>query len=236
MKFSSIIFLFIFSIGLFAQSNDSTYLKYLLHNSNVAKRTYYPGDSKNEIKTDIISIADGHLPIIWEHRFNNHLGVDAGPGILLPYTFFDILGKGSGEAYPNFFPFVTNPNFENKKLGVSFRVEPKIYYKTEHQITALSHFNSISTFYSCKAYSKLFINEVGLAYTYIADTDKFAIQPTFAFSYISQIPFNDVSDVKYMGKQSDDLSGYGLPKVSCFRLYLRFQVGYILEHPVKSNQ
>jgi len=238
MKLTTILLVFtlIFSFHLSGQTNDSTYQQYLLNNSEVPKRVYYSGDSKNIVKTDIISIAGGHLPIIWEHRFNDHFGFDAGPGLLLPYTFFDILGKGSRDAYPDFFPFVINPNFENKKLGISLRLEPKIYWNTEHQITALSHSNSISTFYNFKSYSNLLINEIGVAYTHIADNNKAAIQPSFAFSYVVQTPFNDVSNVKYLGKSSDDLSSYGLPKISCFRFYMRFQVGYIFENPIKSKK
>ena len=215
------------SFHLSGQTNDSTYQQYLLNNRDVPRRVNYSSDHRNIIKTDIISIAGGHLPIIWEHRFNDHFGFDAGPGLLLPYTFFDILGKGSRDAYPDFFPFVINPNFENKKLGISLRLEPKIYWNTEHQITALSHSNSISTFYNFKSYSNLSINEIGVAYTYIADFDKFTYQPSFALSYVVQTPFNDVSNVRYLGKPSDTLSSYGLPRISCFRLYFRLNLGYI---------
>jgi len=217
----------IFSIHLSGQTNDSTYQQYLLNNRDVPKRVYYASDAKNIIKTDIISIAGGHLPIIWEHRFNDHFGFDAGPGLLLPYSFFDILGEGWGDAYPDFFPFVINPNFVNKNLGISLRLEPKIYWKTEHQFTSMSHSNSISTFYNLKSYSNLLINEIGVAYTYIADFDKFTYQPSFALSYVIQTPFHDESNVKYFGKASADLSNYGLHKISCFRLYFRLNMGYI---------
>lgn len=229
MKLSAIfLVLTILSISnLSGQTKDSIYLQYLLNNSEIPKRVYYSGDHKNIIKTDIISIAGGHLPIIWEHRFNDYLGFDAGPGLLLPYTFFDFLGKDSRAAYPDFFPFIINPNFENKKMGISLRLEPKMYWYTDNQITALSHSNSISTFYNFKSYSNLLINEIGVAYTYIDDFNKFTYQPSFALSYVVQMPFNNASNVRYLGKPSDSLSSYGLPRISCFRLYFRLNLGYI---------
>ena len=234
MKLSTVfLFLLLFSAGLMAQTSDSIYQQYLLNNHNVPKRVYYTDDSKNIIKTNIFSIIDGNLPIIWEHKFDNCLGFEIGPGIILPYTFFDIIGQNkTDELFKPSFPFIINPTFSNRKLGVSFQVEPKLYLGNVP-------WGSLGTFYSLKSYSKLLIHEIGFAFNFIDQypgSKNFASQMGITFSYLNQIPLYNVENVKYIGTVSNEFSSYGLPKVSCFLLAFRLQVGYLFDNQIKQKK
>lgn len=237
MKFSVtfLLFAFLFSVTVYSQTNDSTYLNYLLKNKNVATRSVNAGEAHNILKTDLITIFNGQLPIIWEHRFNRSLGFDAGIGIILPYTFFKILGEDVNPnpglyydpPYPNFFPFIVNPLFQNNKLGFSLYAAPKVYFETNHRYEALSHSNCLGVFYQLRSFSKLLINEVGITYSSISENDKLSFQPTVSLSYVMQTPFSDVQDVKYHGKASTSLTSHGLPSVNAIRLSFTFPIGYV---------
>lgn len=237
MKFSVtfLLFAFLFSVTVYSQQNDTTYLNYLLKNKNVATRSVNAGEAHNILKTDLITIFNGQLPIIWEHRFNRSLGFDAGIGILLPYTSFEILENIRADPngfnvpidYPNFFPLIVNPAFRNKKLGISLYAAPKIYFETNHRYEVLSHSNSLGIFYQLRSFSKLLINEVGITYAYILEDDVISSQPTVSLSYVMQTPYSDVQDVKYHGKASVDLTSRGLPSVNAIRLSFTFPLGYV---------
>jgi len=82
-------------IELFGQTNDSTYEKYLINKKYVPKRVYYTTDSPEILKTEIAEILDGNIPIIWEHRFTDHLGIDGGVGLIMPYSFVDFFDKNN---------------------------------------------------------------------------------------------------------------------------------------------
>lgn len=211
-----------------AQTNDSTYLNYLNNSTSIPKMKSIGTDMKNIIKTDIFSIVDGHLPIIWEHRFKDNLGFDIGSGLLLPYNFFKILGKGSLDAYPDFFPFIINPNFKNDKFGISFYAAPKFYFRSIKNDLLDDHIDCISTYYTMKSYSDLFINEVGITYTYILNYSAVTFQPLFGISYINQAPHNDIANVKYRGTQSLNVSEHGLPYVNSIRIFMRFNIGWLM--------
>lgn len=219
--------------SLLAQTSDSIYQEYLLNNHNVPKRVHYTNDSRNIIKTNIISVIDGHLPIIWEHKFDNCFGFEAGPGIIFPYTFFEIIGQNKPDNFfKPLFPFIINPTFSDRKLGVSFQIEPKLYLGN-------TPWGSLGSFYSFKSYSKLLIHEIGFAFNFIDQypgSKNFASQMGITFSYVNQIPLYNVEDVKYVGTESNDLSVYGLPKVSCFRLAFRLQVGYLFDNQIKPRK
>ncbi|WP_243349744.1 hypothetical protein [Parabacteroides sp. FAFU027] len=234
MKFTIIyLCILLFSGTFFAQTSDSIYQQYLLNNKNVPKRVYYTDNSQNILKTNIFSLLDGHLPIIWEHRFDNNMGFELGPGIILPYTFSDIIGqKQLEEIYKPNFPFILNPDFSNKKLGVSFHLEPKLYLGS-------SPWGSLGTFYSFKSYSKMWMNQIGLAFNFIDEypsSKKYATQMGITFSYVNQIPYYNIADVRYTGTSYESLSGHGLPMINCFLLAFRFQPGYIFENQIKPRK
>jgi len=228
------LFLSLFSSNnTFSQSSDSTYLKYLL-DKDVPKRTYKTGMTKNILKTNLIQLFDGEFQTIWEHRFNNLIGLDIGPGLIMPYTFNRFDGLNAVNEEDAFMRKVSNiflsrlDGFDNKKFGFSFQVEPRLYYNSKTKFLTTDHSNSIGPFYHFRSYSSLVINELGLAYTFIPGFSKLSYTQSIAFSYTIQTPFNSESDLKFIGYPTKALSSHNLPYYTSFRIYFRMDLGLFL--------
>jgi hypothetical protein len=227
MKLSStfLILSFLFLSSLSAQTNDSIYSQYLHNNNNVPKRVYYGRGSENILKTDLTSIFDGNIRLIWEHRFNDYFALDSGLGMILPYSLADILKRSDGTILG---VLGMNPQFINRNLGSSFHIEPKLFFDQ-------SSYKYISVYYNFMKYSKLLCHEFSVAYGYNIDLKKTTYQTSIALSYINQIPnsMGDITDIKYKGyilgeSYSDDLTSVGT-----IRLSIRIQFGYIFQTPLK---
>lgn len=95
---------------LFAQS-DSTNLQYYFDDGGIARGT--------PIKTDLIAIIHGDLPLLTEIRVKNSLMLELGPGLILPYYVHDFLALG----------FTDNRGIINNKFGYSARIHLKWYAK-----------------------------------------------------------------------------------------------------------
>ena len=233
LKIATLLLTLFLSQHIFTQSNDSTYLNYLLKNNNVPKRTFRTGMTKNILKTNIIQLLDGELQTIWEHHINDLFGFDIGPGLILPYTLNKYIGSES--AYEGDNLLVSSGNlflyhkvgFENKKFGFSFQAEPKFYFNSKTKFLTTDHSNSIGPFYHFRSYSNLLINEIGLAYTYIPGFDKITYVPSIAFSYTIQTPMNSASELKFFGNPIATLNSYNLTDYTSFRIYFRMNFGYI---------
>ena len=222
------------SQSIYCQSNDSTYLNYLLKNKDVSKRYDRTGMSKNILKTNIIQMFDGEFQTTWEHRFNDNVGFDFGPGLIFPYSFNKVFGTEppSEEIQTGLFKYIDTflyhrKGFENKKLGVSLLFEPKFYFFSKTKFLTTDHSNSIGPFYHFRSYSNLTINEFGIAYTYIPGTSKLSYTPSIAFSYTIQTPFNNESDLKFFGNPTTTINSHNLPDYTSFRIYVRMDLGYV---------
>ncbi|MDR1878725.1 MAG: hypothetical protein LBQ64_04090 [Bacteroidales bacterium] len=71
------------------------------------------GSAKNIVKTDIISIISGELPVSWEHKFSKQIGIEAGAGVLLPYYVNMNIMQWMLSKHNTF------PAFTNTKMGFS---------------------------------------------------------------------------------------------------------------------
>jgi len=225
----------IFIQQIFTQTNDSTYLNFLLKDDNGPKRNYRVDMTKNILKTNVIQIFDGELQTTWEHRFNYKFGFDIGTGLIMPYSINKYSPLNSGyDGPPNIFLksgdlfLFHNNEFENKKFGVSFLIEPKYYYYSKTLFLSRYYANSIGPFYRIRSYSNLLINEFGLAYTYIYAHRVALYTPSVAFSYTIQTPFNGESDLKYYGNALSKLNRHGLHDYISFRIYVRLLIGYVI--------
>ncbi|MDD4991322.1 MAG: hypothetical protein PHR83_03725 [Paludibacter sp.] len=224
-------FVLLFFSNLSGQTNDSTYQKYLLNSENVPQRVYYSGDSKNILKTDLTSILDGNLPFIWEHRFSDYFGLDCGLGLILPYTFADIINSKSSDDIV-LVSFGMNPSYRNYKFGESFQIEPKIFLG----ITSSSY---LGVFYGYRNYYTMKIHEAGISYGYNFDFNKITYQTSFALSYVSQQSKASYNDVRYYSVLADEDFMNGSPVLNGIRLSVRLQLGYIFENrlkPIKSTK
>lgn len=232
---TSIISLMIFySLSIYCQSNDSTYLNYLLKYKNVSKRYDRTGMSKNILKTNIVQLLDGEFQTNWEHRFNDNFGFDLGPGLILPYSCNSFYGSNAydvddieGIFKPMILFLYNNKQFVNKNFGFSLLFEPKFYFFSKTKFITTDHSNSIGPFYRFRSYSNLTINEFGIAYTYIPGISKLTYTPSVAFSYTIQTPFNNESDLKFFGNPTANINSHNLPDYTSFRIYVRVDLGYV---------
>lgn len=237
MKISFVIFFLLICISFsHSQSNDSTYLSYFQKNKNPTLPDLDIEDSKDLIKTDIISILTGTLPIIYEHRFNGHLGVDVSAGALLQYSFYDLInglgfpGNQDGRFKPPISTiFNDNTNYKNTSTGFSLSIAPKYYFEKSSGSTFSNKKRAISCFYQFRSYSNLTINEIGLSYVYIHDIRKVTIQPTGSISFVIQSPKSNLEDIKYFGSFTSSLSRYGLPYIMCIHLSFKCPIGFIFK-------
>lgn len=233
---ASIIFIILSGLHtIYCQTNDSTYINYLLNNYSSPKRNNQLTSNKNFLKTNFIQLFDGEVQAIWEHRLNEKFGFDIGPGFLLPYTSNSYFGVDTGfiNDLPWFFSsgilfMYNNSEYRNEKFGISMFVEPKHYFLTKTKFLTTDHFSSIGPFYRFRSYSNLIINEVGVAYTNIASTGKFLYNLTYAFSYTIQSPIYNETDLKFFGKPTQNLNRFELPYFTSFRIYARMDIGYAL--------
>lgn len=234
IRITTVLFSLLCSQFIYCQSNDSTYINYLLKNNDVPKRNDRISMSKNIIKTNLIQLFDGEFQTTWEHRFNDNFGFDLGPGLLLPYTSNKIIGLESGYENEDDLLFKSGElflyhkeGFENNKIGFSLQFEPKFYFFSKTKLLTTDHSNSIGPFYHFRSYSNLSINEIGVAYTYIPGQSKLCYTPSIAFSYTIQTPFNNESDLKFFGKPTNSINNHGLPDYTSFRIYVRMDFGYV---------
>ena len=216
-------------IGVFStvrsQTNDSTYQQYLLNNHNVPKRIYYTKDIRNVVKTDLVSILDGVLPIIWEHRFSESIVLDGGVGLIMPYSIIDVFGysaraNSNNGSQNNLLGY--NQSFDNDKFGTSVHLEPKLYF-SESGSSIDSNSNAyMSLFYDRKAYDRLGMTAFGAAYGYEIDYDKISLDLSFAIYKVKQNAFSDYNDFKFTA----GLSERNGTTAESLRLSLRCQIGF----------
>lgn len=206
-------------IPLLAQTSDSTYQQYLQNNSKVPKRYYYASDSKNILKTDIVAMLDGNIPLIWEHRFSEHWGLDGGVGVLLKYSMNDYVSK---KDFDDEAPFGLNTNFKNNKLGFSCQLEPKIFL-SDNSVLIDKGYTFLSLYYKNLFYSRLSIREIGVGYGFTADFDHTTLQMILSILYVRQSIPTQEDEFKYLGPFS---SANGTEAKGAM-ISLRIQLGYI---------
>lgn len=234
-----------------AQTTDSIYALYLKDPTKVPPRVKYTSDKFNAIKLRVFDMMDGHLPIVWEHRFNNWLGVDLAPGLILPFTINDYINSNvlddlSFSVIDNSGLSIgttkMNTSFVNHHLGFSAFVQPKVYAgdivigeRSPTRSTQTYPWLSCGPFYSFKNYSSVMINEVGFAFDFItySSSEHFTSQWGVSVSYLQQSPKHNISEVRYNGVQSPELSMFGIPNVNILRITLRYQLGYIFANKIK---
>jgi hypothetical protein len=211
-----------------SQTNDSTYQKYLLNNQNVPKRIYYGTDTRNILKTDITSILDGIIPVIWEHRFSEHLGMDGGLGLIMPYSIIDLFSKEADNFYGTSF-FGYNPSFKNKKIGVSLQIEPKLFFSDNSLLIGNKGYSFLSAFYNLKGYDQLKISEIGLGWGITGELDKVSLQMIFSVFMVNQTAYSDYNDFKYI----DFLTSVDGNTAKSLRASIRIQIGYNFDSRIK---
>jgi len=178
-------------INVCSQTNDSTYQKYLLNNQNVPRRIYYGTDTHDILKTDITSLIDGILPVIWEHRFTEHLGIDGGVGLIMPYSVVDIFRNDADNFNESSF-FGYNPSFKNRNFGASLQIEPKIYFSDNNSLFIGNNGHSfLSAFYNLKGYNQLKLSEIGLGLGIAEEVNKVSIQVIFSVFMVNQTAYTD---------------------------------------------
>ena len=209
------------SFQLLSQTSDSTYQQYLLNNKNVPKRIYYCSENLDILKTNLSAILDGNVPLIWEHRFNEYYAIDGGPGLILPYSMIDYF-KNSELGNTN--PFGLNSNFENKKLGFSYEIEPKLFLADNSLFINHNGYSFFSVFYKELLYSNLRIKELGVGLGITCDFDRTTIQMIFSICYDQQTLLDNFYNFKYLGPFSSVESN----TANNLRLSLRLELGYIL--------
>lgn len=218
--------------------SDTAYTNYLSRHENTFQRTYRIGMTKNIFKTNLIQLVDGEFQTIWEHRFNNRFGFDIGPGLILPFSLNKTIGVNASisndysskinNLYDITKLFLYNVDgFDNNKPGFSFMIEPKYYFFVKTKLRITDHHAAVGSFYHFRKYSNLLINEVGISYTYLVSNYKLFYSPSIALSYTIQTPFNQISDLKFLGNPSSTLSGHNLPYYTSLRIYIRMYLGYI---------
>ena len=155
---------FCFSLCLSAQMSDSTYLEYLSNPKKIAKiekkeKILYNDLYKNEdiFKTDIAEIPEGQLPIILEHNITNRFSIDGGVGVILPFSMYSGIDKGSKNFVSMF--IWKNLNFENNDIGSLIYLQPKLYLDKRHSFSTGISYKLIN-------YNKLMINEFGLEFCF----------------------------------------------------------------------
>lgn len=209
--------------------SDSTYQAYLNNPKKVPQRVYYETGAQNIIKTDIVSVLDGHIPFICEHRFNNYFALSLGPGLILPISVLDLFGSENSNTMLSYLISV-NPTF--RQSGASFHIEPILYPEGE---SGTSYW---SCFYKAKFFATMRMTEFGFVYGYNNFNYKnINYQTSLALSFVNQLPYRNVSDIKYLSSQGIDqnnLSEYGVPEVNTIRLSLRIYLGYILDKHIKT--
>lgn len=225
-----VLFFILNSLSVLSQTNDSTYLNYLLKDKSVPKRNDYAGDKKNIIKTNIISIIDGELPIIWEHRFNDRFGFDIGPGLIMPYSANKRFGAEDMETAPFFDKniFYLNPDFENTKFSASFLVEPKVFFHLNDKFIIKKTITFLSPFFRVKAYPNQFVKEIGISYGGVREESKFSSSLSFALSYTIETPYDSDTVLKYRGTASKRISSFNLPEYTLLRFYIRINIGTVI--------
>jgi hypothetical protein len=76
--------------------------------------------SKDIIKTDLSEFLKANIPIIWEHRFNDNLGFQAGVGLLTNGFFQPVIRPGN-----TFDDYTYNEQLKN---GFSLQLTPMFFY------------------------------------------------------------------------------------------------------------
>jgi len=107
-----IFFLFISNYNTIAQTPPTKY------NENQKESD----EVKFAVKTNIMSIVSGELPLSFEYKFVKYFGVEAGVGLLLPYYVNLDLFSFSKRNRPDDFV-----HFTNKKLGYSLLFALNVY-------------------------------------------------------------------------------------------------------------
>lgn len=69
------------------------------------------------LKTDLISIIEGELPLLYGFRTGMKSSIECGIGLIFPYTY-DLMNQ----VFPLSSP---NPTFEQENLGFSFQINPR---------------------------------------------------------------------------------------------------------------
>lgn len=202
MKIKHITFLFFITsvLSLSAQTNDSTYQQYLMNNKNVPKRVYYSSDVKDIIKTDIPSIIDGIIPVIWEHRFNDNFGIEGGVGLIMKYSVIDYFNEYDRRTFSDVGLFGLNPAFKNKKYGTGLHIEPRFFTSGDPLFLGSNGTSFISCTYNRNFYSNLDISEIGAGYGTTFESDIMSLQLAISIFRVNQTAHNSADDFKYQGQ------------------------------------
>ncbi|WP_165021271.1 hypothetical protein [Dysgonomonas sp. ZJ279] len=190
----------------FTLSSYPTYSYESFSKSNVDGIKGYP---TSIIKTDILSIIDGDLPIIYEHRFSSLFAVEAGVGLILPY-----------ENEISTFPISAenNRNFKNTKFGYSLLAAPRIYF-------AHSSKNYMALMVRYRRYDELSIAEYGVGKGWVwLLADKYPLDAAVYASLSWQTPFGQTEATNNFRFKNSAFEDRGRGAVFALSFSLRFGI------------
>lgn len=201
-----------------AQADSTSYDDYLSGLAIEEDRTYHPSFVTNVIKTDLMPILDGHIPIIWQRKVFEHFYVDIAPGLLLNYTVNDVLGLSEDDDFLSNF-INANPKFKPGGLGWAFYVEPKYFSSKLRR----SYYN-VKVGY--KQYPTSNVTEIGFGRGSNWDAGKFNWDYNLGICFAKQNLTNGGTELKYQNFFSEFRSGSDSPWMILIKLNI--QLGYIL--------
>lgn len=172
--------------------------------------------SKNLIKTDLISIIDGNVPIIWEHKFSDIFSLEGGLGIIIPI---------GNNRLNNIINFELNPDYIVKKIGGSalleFRYHPEFFK---------SQYFCLKT--RIRSYDHLLVSEMGLGVGFSFKLFNYTIEPEAYMTPIYENNYGANTSFKYnyYGPNFNDLN-LNLSVKENFHIIptLAFKIGYTLK-------
>jgi hypothetical protein len=160
--------LFILPVRSTAQSQDSTKVasSYFYEKNPTVLHTV--GVENMAIKTDILAILDGDIPIIFEKRFSSRFTLNGGFSFSFPYSV-------------NKFPFtpVRDESFYPFKMeqGGSVMVEPRLHSR----YFLVGYAGLLARYRHCKSYSLM---ETGVTWGWSFNISGFVLEPSMLFSII----------------------------------------------------
>lgn len=223
------ILLSLFALYGYSQTSDSTYQKYLQNPQNVPKRVYYSSDNKNILKTDLGSIIDGNIPLIWEHRFSDHFSIDGGVGVTMKYSINSFISNNDNYGDS---PWGLNTRFRSDKPGYSFQLEPRLNIADNSPLIGKGSL-FVSLYHKQIAYPRLNISESGIGYGYSNDFEHTSLQFIFLVLYLHQVKASESDEFKYSGdlfQQTNSRIANG------FVASIRIQFGFILDSKMKPHK
>jgi hypothetical protein len=144
---------------------------------------YTAGSYSDMIKTDVYSIIEGDVPVIWEHFFSDRFSVEAGVGLTLPYSL---------DLFSKVVPFTEiNPNFKNNRFGMSLLIEPKL-----HQTIFGEDYQMV--FIRLKNFNQLLVSEYGVGSGLPIRFGKYSIEVVGHISLCRQTLRHGGTEFKYL--------------------------------------